>query len=96
MWSHLRNRQLASFKFRRQSPIGPYIADFECYAAKLAVELDGGQHQSQLDYDNERTRYMVASGYHMLRFWNNDVIGDVDAVLEVILAALEARIGPSP
>ena len=88
MWKHLRNRQLEGFKFRRQSPIGPYIADFECFAAKLVIELDGGQHQGQVDYDNERTRYLEASGYRVIRFWNNDVILDLEAVTQAILVAL--------
>ena len=89
LWRHLRNRQLEGFKFRRQSPIGPYITDFECFAEKLVIELDGGQHQSQADYDNERTRYLEASGYRVMRFWKNDVIYDLEAVTQAILIELK-------
>ena len=95
LWKHLRNRQLVGFKFRRQSPIGPYIVDFECFAAKLVIELDGSQHQNQVNYDGERTQYLEMSGYRVLRFWNNDVYGDIEAVTQSILAALESRV-PSP
>ncbi len=102
LWSHLRASQLAGFKFRRQSPIGLYIADFECYAANLVIELDGGQHQEQQCHDAERTKYLQASGYRVLRFWNNEVLAHTDAVLQTILNALEAWRGqrskkvPSP
>ena len=90
LWGHLRASQLAGFKFRRQSPIGPYIADFECYAAKLVIELDGGQHQEQQRHDARRTKFLQASGYRVLRFWNNEVLTETDAVLQVILVALES------
>ena len=92
LWKHLRNRQLAGFKFRRQTSIGQYFTDFECLAAKLIIELDGGQHQEQASYDLKRTKYLQARGYRVLRFWNNEVLTDTDAVLQSILIALESRV----
>jgi very-short-patch-repair endonuclease len=84
LWSRLRNRQLQGCKFRRQQPIGPYIADFLSLEPKLIIELDGGQHAEQQEQDNQRTRYLQALGYRVLRFWNHEVLNDLDAVLEAI------------
>lgn len=90
VWKHLRNRQLYNYKFRRQFPIEPYIADFVCLDLKLIVELDGGQHASQIDYDNQRTLFLEQRGFKVIRFWNNDVIENTVGVLEAIhLAILE-------
>ena len=94
MWNLLRTRRLAGWKFRRQAPIGPYIADFFCPDAKLVVELDGGQHQSQSKYDDDRTRWLEEQGYQVLRFWNNEVLGQSDAVLQTILKALSPSNDP--
>ncbi len=69
LWYLLRNRQIANAKFRRQHPIGPYIVDFYCHEASLAIELDGGQHaEQQLDYDHNRTEYIESQGIKVLRF----------------------------
>ena len=95
LWNILRNRQLTSYKFRRQAPIGKYIVDFLCFERKLVVELDGGQHQEQADYDAERTRALESRGYRVIRFWNNLALEDTDAVLQAILIALEEGT-PSP
>ncbi len=73
---------------RRQEPIGKYIVDFLCYRRRLVVELDGGQHQEQADYDNERTRWLKSRGFKVIRFWNDDVLKETDGVLEAILIAL--------
>jgi very-short-patch-repair endonuclease len=89
LWYHLRDRRLANFKFRRQRPIGPYFADFACIEAKLIVELDGGQHVEAAGYDENRTRFIEAQGYRVLRFWNNEVLAQTDAVRERILLALQ-------
>ncbi|MGJ7571787.1 endonuclease domain-containing protein [Variovorax sp. RB2P76] len=89
LWSHLRDRRLGNYKFRRQRPIGPYFADFACLDEKLVVELDGGQHVEAADYDENRTRFMEAQGYRVLRFWNNEVLTQTDAVRERILQALQ-------
>jgi len=93
LWRYLRNRQLQGFKFRRQHEIGCYIADFVCTEAKLIVELDGGQHLEQMEYDERRTRQLKIMGYNLLRFWNNDVLTNTESVLEVILNTLAS---PTP
>ncbi|MVF24663.1 endonuclease domain-containing protein [Methylocaldum sp. BRCS4] len=95
LWSWLRNRQLEGCKFRRQQPIGPYIADFLSLEPKLIIELDGGQHSEQQEQDNQRTRYLQALGYRVLRFWNHEVLGDLEAVLEAIRIAIVVR-SPHP
>ncbi|RQO43113.1 DNA methyltransferase [Variovorax sp. KBW07] len=89
LWYHLRDRRMADHKFRRQRPIGPYFADFACLEAKLIVELDGGQHLEAAAYDENRTRFMQAQGYRVLRFWNNEVLTQTDVVRERILQALQ-------
>jgi hypothetical protein len=72
------------FKFKRQAPFGPYIVDFVCVEAKLIVEADGGQHAERVDIDRLRTQYFEEAGYRVLRFWNNDVLQNLDGVLETI------------
>ncbi|SEI94309.1 MULTISPECIES: endonuclease domain-containing protein [unclassified Variovorax] len=89
LWYHLRDRRLAEHKFRRQRPIGPYFADFACLEAKLVVELDGGQHVDAAAHDENRTRFIEAQGYRVLRFWNHEVLTQTDAVRERILRALQ-------
>jgi very-short-patch-repair endonuclease len=90
LWKHLRNRQLYSYKFRRQFPIEPYVADFVCLELKLIIELDGGQHASRIDYDHQRSLFLEKRGFKVIRFWNNDVIKNIEGVLEAIhLAILE-------
>ena len=91
LWQRLRGRQLDGAKFRRQAPVGPYIADFVCLAAKLIVELDGGQHADNEEADAARTAWLEGRGFRVLRFWNNDALGDTDGVLDEILAALRGR-----
>ena len=88
LWRHLRRRQLAGFRFRRQVPIRGYVADFACLEAKLVIELDGGQHQSQVEYDVRRDARINVEGYRVVRFWNNQVFAETAAVLEVILGEL--------
>ena len=96
LWFHLRDRRLGNHKFRRQRPIGPYFADFACLEAKLIVELDGGQHVEAVDYDETRTGFMVAQGFRVLRFWNNEVLAQTSAVLERILQVLQEDPHPNP
>lgn len=84
LWAKLRNNQLHGLKFRRQVPLGPYIADFLCFEAKLIVEVDGFQHASTTDADEQRTQWLADKGYRVLRFWNNDVLDELDGVLEKI------------
>ncbi len=90
LWRALRNRQLAGYKFRRQTTIGPYIADFACIAAHLVIELDGGQHATSAT-DAARTAWLKSQGWRVLRFWKDDVVENLTGVLETIAAAL----GPS-
>ncbi len=89
LWRALRSR-LPGFKWRRQMPVGPYFADFACFAERLVVELDGGQHADAGEYDATRTRFIGSQGYRVMRFWNNDVMDNVDGVLETIEQALSA------
>jgi very-short-patch-repair endonuclease len=91
LWSYLRARQLAGFRFRRQMPLGQYIVDFACIEAKLVVEVDGGQHQES-ERDAIRDAQMDKGGFKVLRFWNNQVLGETQAVLTRILQALEQSV----
>jgi very-short-patch-repair endonuclease len=93
LWHHLRNRHLQGWKFRRQHEVDRYIADFACPDAGLAVELDGSQHDEQVAYDAARTRKLASMGYRVSRFWDNDVLMNIEGVLEVILEALAS---PAP
>jgi lysyl-tRNA synthetase class 2 len=90
LWLRLRDRRLGGFKFKRQFPIDRYIVDFVCADARVIVELDGGQHATSAT-DAERTQVLEAFGYLVLRFWNNDVIENLDGVLETILATLNKQ-----
>ncbi len=96
MWRVLRNRQFEGRKFRRQAPIGSYIVDFVCYEKKLIVELDGGQHLINEDYDTERTNWLMEQGFRIIRFWNNQVLNEAVSVLDSILLELEMVRPPSP
>ena len=97
LWRLLRNRQLAGHKFRRQVPIGRFIVDFLCQEQMLVIEIDGGKHQLREKADHTRTLWLEGHGYHVVRFWNNEVLAEPVAVQEAILAALEAAAdGPSP
>jgi very-short-patch-repair endonuclease len=87
LWRRLRARDLGGEKFRRQVPIGPYYVDFVAFEPRLVIEVDGGQHA---DDGPERTRYLEAEGFRILRFWNNEVLRNTDGVLRTILAAIEA------
>ncbi len=92
LWRILRNRQFAHTKFRRQVPIGPYIADFACYDARLIVEADGGQH-SESAGDTKRDAWFASEGFRTLRFWNNDILKNPEGVAIAIGMAL-AEIEP--
>ena len=95
IWNALRSRRLGGFKIRRQVWLGSYIADFLCAEAKLIIELDGSQHGDASDYDARRDATLAEAGYRTLRFWNNDVTGNLEGVLEIIREACQARL-PSP
>jgi very-short-patch-repair endonuclease len=96
LWARLRDRRLLGAKFARQVPIGPYVVDFCCRERKVIVELDGGQHAVQPRADRERTVFLEALGYCVLRFWNNEALGNTDGMLERIARALAARPSPRP
>ncbi len=96
LWKHLRGRRLAGYKFRRQVVIEPYIVDFVCFETKLIVEADGGQHIEQMQYDEKRTAILQSLGYEVMRFWNNEILGNVNAVLEQIQYRLIEVPSPQP
>ena len=93
LWYCLRARRFSGYKFRRQHPIGPYVADFACVALKLVIELDGGQHgeDSNIDRDMARTELIVGRGFRVLRFCNHEVLQNLDAVASAIENALSER-----
>ena len=90
LWYHLRSRRFLGLKFRRQIPVGPYIADFICHEHRLIIEADGGQHADQAAYDHRRDQWLSRHGYKVLRFWNNAVLTETDAVLAQIRSAILA------
>ncbi len=91
LWAYFRAGKMNGVKFRRQHAIGNYVSDFCSIKHKLIIELDGSQHLEQEGYDAERTAFLESKGYRVLRFWNNDVMNDLDAVLKVIWSALSDR-----
>jgi very-short-patch-repair endonuclease len=84
LWRYLRRKQLAGVKFRRQHPIGNNIVDFVCLEKQLILEIDGGQHAIEIDKDRNRDKWLLAEGYTILRFWNNDVFENLSGVLETV------------
>ena len=90
LWSRIRNDQLG-VNFRRQHAVGIYIPDFCSPKAKLIIELDGSQHLEQEEYDEERTKYLGSQGYKVIRFWNNDVMNNIEGVILTIVHALEDK-----
>lgn len=84
LWFHLRAHRFMGLKFRRQQPIGIYIVDFFCYDLKLIIELDGGQHQDNAQYDQQRDAWLKAQGHTILRFWNHHICQEPAAVLAAI------------
>jgi len=95
LWTFLRRHALDGFKFRRQQPIGPFIVDFVCFEKRLVIELDGGQHAEQKNYDDSRSRWLVQRGYRVRRFWNNEVLGQLEIVLDEIFRELKAPLSPT-
>ena len=91
LWQHLRNRNLAGHRFTRQYVIDNAIVDFACPNSKLAIELDGGQHDQQRNADNLRTKRLNKHGYRVLRFWNNEITQNIQGVLHTIQQALDAK-----
>jgi len=97
LWKVLRGRQVSGLKFRRQHPFGNYILDFVCLEYKLVIEVDGGQHGQQAGYDESRTQELQGSGFCLLRFWNNEVLKEIESVKEKIeLVVQELQSHPPP
>ncbi|MFO1187001.1 MAG: DUF559 domain-containing protein [Alphaproteobacteria bacterium] len=91
VWRHLRGRSLLGVKFRRQLPIGPYVADFGSLEAKLVIEIDGGQHADD-PREPQRTAYLAKHGFRVLRFWNVDVRTNLQGVIDTIAADLQHHV----
>ena len=91
LWAKLRDRRMMNCKFRRQFPIGRYIVDFVCHQYNLVIEIDGGHHAEQQDYDAVRTEWLKSQGFDVIRYWNNDVLTEMESVLESIGDALKKR-----
>jgi very-short-patch-repair endonuclease len=96
LWYHLRAHRLQGYKFKRQKPLGAYILDFVCIEHRLVIELDGGQHSAHATYDRRRDDWLCAQGLTVLRFWNNQVMQEMPAVLERIAEVLAQAAAPSP
>ncbi|HET7729541.1 MAG TPA: DUF559 domain-containing protein [Usitatibacter sp.] len=88
LWYRLRAGRFNGIKFRRQVPLGVYVVDFLCEQARLVVEVDGGQHAERVAQDQERTQWLEARGYRVVRFWNDEVLTNMEGVLEVLEASL--------
>lgn len=88
LWFALRDRRFANVKFRRQVPLGPFIADFVCFDARLVIEVDGGQHADSLR-DKTRDRWFAGNNFRVMRFWNNEVLSNLEGVLTLLTGALE-------
>ncbi len=96
LWSHLRRKQIDGLKFRRQYPIANYILDFYCSEKKLAIELDGSQHMQNSGYDEKRAQILQKHNIEIMRFWDNEVLQNIDGVLQVIYERLTLSPKTSP
>jgi very-short-patch-repair endonuclease len=98
LWRKLRFWQVDGLKFRRQQPLGPYIVDFVCLEKRLVIEVDGGQHAENANYDTECDAWLRAQDFVVLRFWNNDVLKNIDSVVEQVIKTLKSTpyLNPSP
>jgi|SRR5581483_5110334 len=96
LWRCLRAREFQGVKFRRQQPLGPYVADFCSFDEKVVVELDGGQHALKREKDAKRTEYLKQSGFKVIRVWDNEVLANLEGVLEHIRQSLDKHPSPRP
>lgn len=100
IWYHLRAHRFMGLKFKRQKPLGHYIVDFVCVEQRLIIEIDGGQHAEQTEYDQRRDVWLQSQGYTILRFWNNEVMQQLESVLEQIRLTIplsaDSTLSPSP
>ena len=96
LWQILRGRRLGGYRFRKQAPFGNYVADFLCHEAKIIIELDGGQHNAaeEVVYDEQRTQWLQRQGYLVQRFWNNEVLQQLEGVAGVVLGLCVERCPP--
>src|SRR6266545_4213285 len=95
LWRHLRSKQIEGLKFRRQEPIGNYIVDFVCFEKALVIEVDGGQHSEAVD--SNRDAWLKSQGFHVLRFWNHEVLTKIEGILEMILRnCIQESPSPTP
>ena len=94
LWSLLRRKQLAGFRFRRQVPLGPFVADFACYSARLVIEVDGGQHNTQVPQDAVRETWLRHEGYTVMRFWNHEVLTQIETVKNIVWNATSPESSP--
>ena len=84
LWRHLRSKQVEGLKFRRQEPVGKFVVDFVCFEKKIVIEVDGGQHAQQTQKDGKRDEWLSGEGFRILRFWNNEVLSNIEGGMEVI------------
>jgi very-short-patch-repair endonuclease len=96
IWRILRSAQMDGHRFRRQVPFGQYIADFVCQDARLIIEIDGGQHAQSSPDEAKRTRFLEDQGYRILRFWNNEVLSNLEGVCAIIARELRHHPHPNP
>lgn len=96
LWRHLWAHRFMGLKFKRQKPLGRYIVDFVCVERRLVIEIDGGQHAEQVEYDRQRDAWLRNRGYTVLRFWNNEVLQRLEDVLEKMRLTVTLSPGPSP
>jgi very-short-patch-repair endonuclease len=98
LWQQLRAMEIKGTHFRRQATIGPYFADFACHERRLIIEVDGGQHNepAHVETDSRRTAFLNSRGYCVLRFWNNEVLGNIEEVMKVIVETLGKTTAPHP
>lgn len=95
LWRYLRAHRLGGAKFRRQQPIGPYVVDFVHFGARLIIEADGGQHNESAS-DEGRDDWLRSQGFRVMRFWNNEILNNTDAVLEKIWSEVNGPLSPGP
>ena len=95
LWRHLRMKQFEGHKFRRQHPLGSYIVDFVCLEAALILEVDGGQHADNSDSDDIRAQWLEGKGFHVMRFWNNEVLNNIEGVKLAVWNYLSEVLPPS-
>ena len=96
LWRHLRAKQVEGCKFRRQQPIGNYVVDFVCFEKRIVVEVDGSQHQVEIDKDRIRDEWLKKQGFRVLRFWNNEVLRNTEGVYQVIKESCLSHPPPTP